>query len=45
MFLDYGHMRGQNKAADTAQLRAKEDAWFDWYLKGEGTAPDQGVTR
>jgi hypothetical protein len=44
MFLDYGHMRGQNKAADTAQLRAKENAWFDWYLKGEGTEPEAGVT-
>jgi predicted acyl esterase len=44
MFLDYGHQRGQNKAADTALLREREDAWFDWYLKGEGTEPDQGVT-
>lgn len=44
MFLDYGHQRGQNKSADTALLRAKEDAWFDHYLKDEGTAPTQGVT-
>jgi predicted acyl esterase len=42
MFLDYGHQRGQNKDADTALLHAKEDAWFDYYLKGQGTAPPNG---
>jgi predicted acyl esterase len=44
MFLDYGHMRGQNKGADTALLRAREDAWFDHYLQGEGSKPADGVT-
>jgi predicted acyl esterase len=42
MFLDYGHQRGQNKAADTDLLHAKEEAWFDYYLKGQGTAPPNG---
>lgn len=44
MFLDYGHARGQNKGADTALLRTKQNAWFDHYLKDEGPAPEQGVT-
>ena len=41
-FMDYGHPRGQNKAADIAVLRARQDAWFDYYLKGVGTAPPSG---
>jgi predicted acyl esterase len=41
-FMDYGHQRGQNKAADINVLHAREDAWFDFYLKGAGTAPPSG---
>jgi predicted acyl esterase len=41
-FMDYGHQRGQNKAADTAVLRARQEAWFDYYLKGVGGAPVSG---
>jgi hypothetical protein len=41
-FMDYGHQRGQNKAADTAVLRARQEAWFDYYLKGMGKAPASG---
>ena len=42
-FLDYGHMRGQNKGADVALLLAREEAWIDYYLKGTGDAPFEGV--
>jgi predicted acyl esterase len=42
-FMDYGHMRGQNKAADVALLHARQDAWFDHYLKGLGPQPSQDV--
>jgi dienelactone hydrolase/uncharacterized membrane protein YgcG len=42
-FLSYGHQRGQNKTADTALLRDRENLWFDYYLKGEGPKPFQGV--
>jgi predicted acyl esterase len=42
-FLDYGHARGQNKDADTALLADRQRAWFDYYLKGQGTAPEQDV--
>jgi predicted acyl esterase len=41
-FSDAGHQRGQNKAADTAVRVARQDAWFDYYLKGQGTAPQSG---
>lgn len=42
-FLDYGHMRGQNKAADIVLLAAAEEAWLDYYVKGVGSLPFQGV--
>jgi dienelactone hydrolase len=42
MFLDFGHQRGQNKAADTVLLHAKENAWFDYYLLGQGSPPPSG---
>src|SRR3954454_7900046 len=42
-FMDYGHMRGQNKDADTAVLHARQDAWFDYYLKGTGSQPSTDV--
>jgi predicted acyl esterase len=41
-FSDAGHQRGQNKAADTAARIARQDAWFDYFLKGKGTAPQSG---
>ncbi len=44
MFLDYGHQRGQNKAADVALLRARQNSWFDYYLKEDGPPPEQGAT-
>jgi predicted acyl esterase len=42
-FMDYGHQRGQNKDADIAVLRARQDAWFDYYLKGAGSPPSTDV--
>jgi predicted acyl esterase len=42
-FLDYGHQRGQNKAADVAVLHARQQKFFDYFLKGEGTQPFGGV--
>ena len=42
LFLDYGHQRGQNKADDVELLRVREDAWFDYFLKGIGPAPASG---
>jgi X-Pro dipeptidyl-peptidase-like protein len=41
-FSDAGHQRGQNKDADTAVRKARQDAWFDYFLKGQGTAPQAG---
>jgi predicted acyl esterase len=41
-FSDAGHQRGQNKSADTALRVARQDAWFDYYLKGQGPAPQSG---
>jgi predicted acyl esterase len=42
-FLDYGHSRGQNKAADTALLHARQQLFLDHFLKGEGDKPFEGV--
>jgi predicted acyl esterase len=42
-FLDYGHQRGQGKAADTAVLHARQQAFFDYFLKGAGPKPFDGV--
>ncbi len=42
-FLDYGHRRGQNKSADVALLKARQDAWFDFYLRGAGPTPFHGI--
>ena len=41
-FMDFGHQRGQNKAADTDRLHTREDAWLDYYLRGVGTKPAAG---
>jgi predicted acyl esterase len=38
-FMDDGHARSQNKEADAAAFRARQNAWFDHYLKGVGAAP------
>ena len=38
-FMDDGHARSQNKVADAAVFEARQNAWFDHYLKGEGSAP------
>jgi len=40
---DFGHMRGQNKGAEMAAVNQRIDDWFAYYLKGEGSKPDQGV--
>jgi len=42
-FLDYGHQRGQNKAADIAVLKARQQKFFDYFLKDEGDSPFGGV--
>jgi Acetyl xylan esterase (AXE1) len=44
LFGDFGHMRAINKAADIAALRDAQDAWLDFYVKGAGSQPFQGVT-
>jgi dienelactone hydrolase len=44
LFGDFGHMRANNKSEDTAALSAAEDAWLDFYVKGAGSQPFQGVT-
>jgi X-Pro dipeptidyl-peptidase C-terminal non-catalytic domain len=33
-FFDYGHARGQNKAADTARYRQRIVEWMERYVKG-----------
>ena len=43
MFFDHGHARGQNKAADKALLRQRQEAWFDYYLTGQGSKPADQV--
>lgn len=43
-FMDDGHARSQNKPADEALFRGRENAWFDHYLKGEGAAPSSSAT-
>lgn len=43
LFLDLGHPRAQNKAADLATLGPRKLAWFEYYLKGEGPRPRLGV--
>jgi fermentation-respiration switch protein FrsA (DUF1100 family) len=41
MFLDYGHQRGQNKAADVALLKGYQREWFEYYLKGDKRGKDR----
>ncbi len=44
LYMDYGHMRGQNKVADTGLLESKINAWFDHYVRGGAPDPGQAVT-
>src|SRR3954451_21801875 len=43
-YFDYGHMRGQNKSADTARLLKQVNTWLDHYVMGRGAAPKRNVT-
>ena len=44
-FGDFGHPRSANGKDDVVDdLRAREEAWFDHYIKGEGAEPAQGAT-
>jgi predicted acyl esterase len=42
-FMDDGHARSQNKQADVEVFEARQNAWFDHYLKGAGAAPGSSV--
>ena len=35
LHFDFGHPRGQGKAADMARLSKRTHQWFDHYLKGK----------
>jgi hypothetical protein len=44
LFLDFGHMRGQNKPADMAVFDERRFEWMDRYVKGDASvAPLRGV--
>jgi fermentation-respiration switch protein FrsA (DUF1100 family) len=43
-FSDHGHQRGQNKDADSERLVAAQNTWLDYYVKGVGPTPFEGVT-
>jgi predicted acyl esterase len=43
-FGSFGHQRGQNKADALAARSAQELAWFNYYVRGIGPVPFQGVT-
>jgi predicted acyl esterase len=40
---DLGHPRSQHKQPDNALMGARQQAWLDHYVKGEGSPPFQGV--
>jgi hypothetical protein len=42
-FADFGHPRGQNKLVDVARYVALVHRWLDYYVKGTGPKPFQGV--
>ena len=42
-FSDHGHQRGQNKGPDVTFRNRQLHDWFDHYVKGQGSAPFQGV--
>ena len=37
LHFDFGHQRGQGKAADEARLRTRTEQWFDRHVKGDGS--------
>ncbi len=43
LFSDHGHQRGQNKGPDATLLSRQLHNWFDYYVKGQGSEPFQGV--
>src|SRR3954453_7306786 len=44
LFMDFGHMRGQSKAADMAVFEQRRFEWMDRYVKGDASvAPLGGV--
>jgi uncharacterized repeat protein (TIGR01451 family) len=43
MFGDHGHQRGQGKPVDGVFRNRQRHNWFDYYIKGTGPAPFQGV--
>jgi predicted acyl esterase len=42
-FGDWGHPRAQNKAQDVQRYTAAVDRWLNYYLRGQGHKPFQGV--
>jgi predicted acyl esterase len=42
-FSDHGHQRGQGKVPDTTFRNRQTHAWLDYYVKGVGGEPFQGV--
>jgi dienelactone hydrolase len=44
LFGDFGHMRALNKPGDSNARDAAQNAWLDFYVKGSGGQPFQGVT-
>jgi hypothetical protein len=44
LFGDFGHMRAVNKPGDSNARNAAQNAWLDFYVKGAGSLPFQGVT-
>ena len=43
-FGSFGHQRGQNKADALSARSAAELAWFNYHVRGIGSAPFEGVT-
>jgi hypothetical protein len=43
LFSDHGHQRGQNKVPDGTLLSRQLHNWMDYYVKGVGPLPFQGV--
>ncbi len=41
---DFGHPRAQNKSDVTSALNDAEVAWMNYWVKGEGSKPFEGVT-
>jgi hypothetical protein len=40
---DFGHQRGANKDPDIAQRQERIFDWFDFYVRGKGQRPFQGI--